>query len=328
MYTTTIGTISQNIKSQTRLYFRRLLPVDILVIGHCTVMILLLSFKIRKEGSVAVPFILKYAAIMAAAMFVAPAVDQSRHPAVQSSLVKLFRNIYPVFLMTPFYQWTYPIGKIFFSVPFDSYLMRADIMLFGFNIPRDLVHRCGDRVWLTEWLNFSYLSYYLLTLYLPFYLYAARRTREFFYTAFISGTIMFSCFVFHAVFPARGPLFFDTAVKGYLEAGPISEFARFFLMRADIPGGAMPSSHIAGTVAVLLLARRFARPAFWITLPVAASLCIATVYCRYHYAVDGIAGILVALAGVYWIGPRLYARLFPDMIPDDDTPSSDTAKTA
>ena len=191
--------------------------------------------------------------------------------------------------------------------------MRADVMLFGFNVSRDLVHRWGDRAWLTEWMNLSYLSYYLITLYLPLYLYASKRTRDFFYAAFIIVSVMFTCFVFESIFPARGPIHFDPAVKGYLVAGPVSEFARVFLSRADIPGAAMPSSHIAGTVTILLLAWRFARPAFWITLPFAASLCVATVYCRYHYAVDGIVGLLVALAYVYWIGPRLYARLFPDI---------------
>ncbi len=316
MHTTAITVIPDAMRNIFRQLFRRLTPVDLLVVFHCSVMILLLSFRVRKEGSAAIEFILRYAAVMSAALFVMPALDRSQYPAVRLPAVQFLRHIYPVFLMAPFYQWSYPISGMFFPAPFDEVLARADVMIFGFNVSRDLVHRCGDRVWLTEWMNLSYLSYYLITLYLPLYLYASKRTREFFYAAFIIGSVMFTCFILESVFPARGPIHYDPAVKGYLVAGPVSEFARVFLSRVDIPGAAMPSSHIAGTVTILLLARRFARPAFWITLPFASSLCVATVYGRYHYAVDGIAGLLVALAYVYWIGPWLYERLFPEMQPD------------
>lgn len=315
MQTTAINEISDAMRHITRQLFRRLTPVDLLVVCHCSVMILLLSLRILKEGAAAIEFILRYTAIMSVALFAIPSLDRLQHPAMRLPAVQFLRHVYPIFLMAPFYEWSYPISYMFFSSPFDRLLMKADVMIFGFNVSRDLVHRLGDRAWLTDWMNLSYLSYYLITLYLPLYLYAAKRTREFFYSAFIIGSVMFTCFVLESVFPAAGPIHYDPAVKGYLEAGPISEFAREFLSRADIPGGAMPSSHIAGTLAVLLLARRFARPAFWITLPFAVSLCVATVYCRYHYVIDGIAGLLMALAGVYWIGPRVYARIFPDIVP-------------
>jgi membrane-associated phospholipid phosphatase len=328
MHATTMRTISHALKGQTSQYFRRLTPVDIVVIGHCSIMILLLAARVRQESAVAVPYLLRYLAIMAAALLVGPALDRSQSPLARSRLVQFIRHVYPVFLMAPFYRWVYPIGRIFFPVPYEDALLRADVLLFGFNVARDLAHRWGDRAWLTEWMNLSYLSYYMVTLYLPVYLYARMRMKEFYYTAFITVSIMFFCFAVHALFPSRGPHAFDPVATGYLHAGPVTEFARLFLAQADIPVGAMPSSHIAGTVAVLLLAYRFARPAFWFTLPVAASLCLSTVYCRYHYAVDGVAGILVALAGVYWAGPRLYTRLFPGLVPDAASRQGDTAGSA
>jgi membrane-associated phospholipid phosphatase len=295
-----------------------LTPVDILVAGYCMIMIFIVSLRVWQAGVTAAGYILNYAAVLAVALVAAPALDRVRHPLARKPAVQFLRHVYPMFLLGPFFQWTYPIGRMFFSTPFDDYLLRADIALFGFNIARDLAHRWGDNYWLTEWFNFSYLSYYWVTLYLPLYLYFKKQYREFFYVVFIAGFIIYSCFIFQTVFPAQGPVHFDPGANGYLEAGPVSGFARDFLMTVDIPGGAMPSGHIAGTLAIFMFAWRFARRAFWLTLPVVISLCIATVYCRYHYAVDGIAGILVALIGVYVIGPRLYQRLFPRMGPEDD----------
>jgi membrane-associated phospholipid phosphatase len=69
-----------------------------------------------------------------------------------------------------------------------------------------------------------------------------------------------------------------------------------------------PSGHTMITVAVLMVAYRRARKAFWFLLPVAVLLIISTVYCRYHYVVDVLAGILLAFATVP-LGDRFYESL-------------------
>ena len=62
------------------------------------------------------------------------------------------------------------------------------------------------------------------------------------------------------------------------------------------------------TVVVLIVAWRHARRVFWWLLPVAALLIFSTVYCRYHYVVDVIAGMVLAFATVP-LGERLYERM-------------------
>jgi membrane-associated phospholipid phosphatase len=294
-------------------YYSSLTPTDILIGTHCLVMIFLIALRGSRAPETAILYSVKYFIILLAAVIAGPALDRVKHPLVQNQVIQSLRHLYPVFLLAPFYQWSLPISYLYFSTPFDDILLRADMALFRFNIARDLVYLWGNHYWLTEWMNFSYLSYYWVTLYLPFYLFFKKLYREFFYVVFITLMIVFSCFIFHAVFPAQGPVHFDPDKSGYLVAGPVSEFARQFLIRADIPGGAMPSSHIAGTVAVCLFAWRYLRKAFWITLPVVVSLCVSTVYCRYHYVVDGIVGLAVAFVGVYLVGPWLYSRLFPHL---------------
>jgi membrane-associated phospholipid phosphatase len=61
---------------------------------------------------------------------------------------------------------------------------------------------------------------------------------------------------------------------------------------------AFPSGHTMITVAVLIVAWRRARKLFWYLLPVAALLVFSTMYCRYHYLVDVIAGLILAFATV------------------------------
>jgi membrane-associated phospholipid phosphatase len=61
---------------------------------------------------------------------------------------------------------------------------------------------------------------------------------------------------------------------------------------------AFPSGHTMITVAVLIVAWRRARRLFWFLLPVGMLLILSTMYCRYHYLVDVIAGIVLAFATV------------------------------
>jgi membrane-associated phospholipid phosphatase len=69
---------------------------------------------------------------------------------------------------------------------------------------------------------------------------------------------------------------------------------------------AFPSLHAAVSLVALLYAWRHLRWWFWVLLPFVAGLWVSTIYLRHHYAVDLLAGWLLApLARA--IAPRLDA---------------------
>ena len=57
---------------------------------------------------------------------------------------------------------------------------------------------------------------------------------------------------------------------------------------------AFPSGHILITAVCLITAAGYFRRLFWLLLPVGLLLMLATVYCRYHYVIDVIAGLALA----------------------------------
>jgi len=61
------------------------------------------------------------------------------------------------------------------------------------------------------------------------------------------------------------------------------------------------------TATVLLVAFRRSRTAFWVLLPFGVGLILSTVYCRYHYVVDVLAGLVLAFVSVP-LGDDLYDR--------------------
>jgi len=60
-----------------------------------------------------------------------------------------------------------------------------------------------------------------------------------------------------------------------------------------------PSGHTAGAVTVLLAMWRWRRKVFWAILPIQTMLILATVYLRYHYVTDVLAGLVMGVACWY-----------------------------
>jgi membrane-associated phospholipid phosphatase len=64
-----------------------------------------------------------------------------------------------------------------------------------------------------------------------------------------------------------------------------------------VHGAAFPSAHVAGAMVALLAARRYRPWLYWVSLPFFVCMCVATVYGRYHYVADVLAGISVGVFG-------------------------------
>ena len=67
---------------------------------------------------------------------------------------------------------------------------------------------------------------------------------------------------------------------------------------------AFPSGHTAIAIIVLAMAARYQRRLFYPLLVITVSLMISTVYLRYHYVIDVIAGVLLAvwcLGVTFWL---------------------------
>ena len=59
------------------------------------------------------------------------------------------------------------------------------------------------------------------------------------------------------------------------------------------------AGHTGVALTVLYLAYRYKKTLFRIYLPVVMLLLFSTVYCRYHYVVDVIAGVVLAITAIF-----------------------------
>jgi membrane-associated phospholipid phosphatase len=107
------------------------------------------------------------------------------------------------------------------------------------------------------------------------------------------------------LFPAGGPFrFIEYSVP--LEGPLIYDRTAAGVMAASNAVDVFPSVHFAATLYLLLFDWGHRRWHFWVMLLPCVLLWIATMYLRYHYAVDLVAGVGVALAG--WFAAHAYER--------------------
>ncbi len=177
----------------------------------------------------------------------------------------------------------------------DYILIRIDYLLFGV-YPTVWIERFTTPI-LTELLQLSYSSYYFLPVLLGIVL--KKRNKN---DAFEEGlSMIILCFylsyVGYIIFPALGPRY-TMAHLQTIELEGVLTFRWIYDILNSIEGikrDAFPSGHTGITLTVLYLAYKYERRLFYVYLPVTIMLIIATVYCRYHYVIDVLAGVVLSL---------------------------------
>jgi len=218
----------------------------------------------------------------------------------------ILRRWYPLLIFFPLFAEMNGLVNMFFPFWANSWLIQLDHALFG-------VH---PTVWfetvatpaLTELMVLFYLAYFLLIPAAALPLYGKKKGREFDNLMFNTSLAYYLSFVAFLFFPAVSPRITLAHLQGGpLEGGLLLGLLNWVQSFGGIHGGAFPSSHVAVAFAVLLSAYRTERKVFYVLLPFVLGLAVSTTYCRYHYAVDAIAGALLGLFAVA-LGERLFER--------------------
>jgi membrane-associated phospholipid phosphatase len=181
----------------------------------------------------------------------------------------------------------------------DAILIRLDYLIFN-NHPTVLLEKITNPL-LTDLLQLAYSTYYFIPISFGVVLLLNDQREKFDRTLFLILFCFYLSYIGYILMPALGPRFTinhlqTSELHGFIAAEPIQKF----LNRLEgIKRDAFPSGHTAITLLVLYLAYRFKRSYFWIFLPIVSALIFSTVYCRYHYVVDVIAGFGLTLLTIF-----------------------------
>jgi len=182
----------------------------------------------------------------------------------------------------------------------DCWLIAADRFLFGTD-PTIWLQRIVNPI-LTEAMQIIYATNYFLPAILVLALYLSRDRTAFQHSVWVLTLGYILSYLGYFIIPAIGPrLTLEHAIP--LQGVMLREkLAALNYALEAVPRDCFPSGHTELPLVTLWLAFRHRRPLARVYLPIVLLLICSTVYLRYHYVIDVLAG--AALAGIVILAGR------------------------
>jgi membrane-associated phospholipid phosphatase len=194
------------------------------------------------------------------------------------------------------------------STDADAALARLDFAIWGAN-PTVWLERISSPL-LTELLQIVYSGFVPVVLLIGFILWGQRRYKEFRYYAFLVPLGFLVSYAGYLMVPARGPRFLLLHLQTQELRGLfLYDWLRSTLDRIESAHyDCFPSGHTEMTILAWWSSRMISENLSRVMLVYTLGIIFATVYLRYHYTVDVLAGAIVA--GILILtAPRVYRAL-------------------
>ncbi len=220
----------------------------------------------------------------------------------------LFRNWYPLIYVASCYKEMALFIPAVRSTDADQWLSNLDYRVW----------HAYPTVWLeriqvpplTEFLQIVYTLFVPAVLLIPFLLWKRRRYADFQYLAFLIALGFLASYIGYLIVPARGPRF----LLKHLQHVPLQGLWLFRGMQSTLDRlesahyDCFPSGHTELTILAWWGSRRVSGKLCGLYFAYTLSIIFATVYLRYHYTVDVMAGAVVA-AVLILTAPVFYKKL-------------------
>jgi membrane-associated phospholipid phosphatase len=267
-------------------------PVDLLTLffmALLTAVTLLFAVKIPSWPR----FIAEYVAI---GVFVLLLATVDTGSAGKRNVLSVLHAFIPIVIVLLVFNSLGDLIPLLRSRYYDDVLIRIDYGLFNTH-PTLWMERFNNAV-LTGFLQSAYISYYFMPISLGMFLFLAGRNREFDTMVFGVVLCFYLSYIGYLLIPAVGPRFtLDHLQTADLRAGPLTLWLRQLLdVLEQNKTDAYPSGHTAVALVSLFYAWKYRITIlFRVLVPLIGALIVSTVYLRYHYVIDVIAGILLAV---------------------------------
>ena len=207
-------------------------------------------------------------------------------------ILRFLRDWYPLSTIALFYFEMGKLTQMVFQHYFDETVIRWEKQIFKGMPSLELSARFPSLI-LSEILHLCYFSYYIIAVFLAARLYFSGRIGPFQETVFLETLTFNLSLLCYPFLPATGPRYLFEKIQGKLPKGFFFRLTHSIVSRGSSKGTAFPSSHVSLSVIVLLCALRYDSTAFLILLPMCVGLTLGTVYGRFHYAIDALAGAIL-----------------------------------
>lgn len=247
----------------------------------------------------------------------------------------LLRHYYPIPLFIAFYPETELLNQLFLTGYLDAHFFRLEHWLFGLQPGLEFMLRFPSP-WVAEVLYAAYFSFYLMIAGVGLAL-LLRDRRQFAHFISVVSFVLYVCYAIYIFLPVVGPRIVDLNLPGIslpeatlpttnyavpesVQGAVFYRIMEWFYRYFESAGAAFPSSHVAVAICTVYFSFLYLPRIRHVHLIAAFLLCVSTVYGRYHYVVDVVAGLLTA-AVLIPLGNYLYFKFGePDWLPPAAAP--------
>ena len=202
------------------------------------------------------------------------------------------------------YKEMYLMVRPIHPVDYDSVLISIDHALFGVNPTHWLLQFAHPL--LTEVLQLGYSSYFLLCSIVGVDVFRTHSWKEFDTTVFMIVYGFYLSYLGYFLFPAVGPRFtlhsfalISQELPGLIVTEPLRAFINWGeSISGSMPNAiqyvqrdAFPSGHAQLSLILVYCAFHFKTPLRWLVAVLACLLIAGTIFLRYHYVIDVVAGM-------------------------------------
>jgi membrane-associated phospholipid phosphatase len=246
-------------------------------------------------------------ALVLAALVAAVLAPRARRAGMAGQLLAEF---YPLALAAAFYTHVGLVNAAY-GVAHDALVQRWEEALFGGQPSLEWI-RAFPSPWWSSLLHGAYLSFYLIIAGSPLGLWASGRRAAARDALLLMMGTFYVCYAIFLAFPVAGPRYFFPPADNAATAVPLARLTHRLLESGSAWGTAFPSSHVAVALVAAVAGWRGSRPLGVVLVPAAILLSLGTVYGQLHYAVDGVAGALLAAIALLSSRRRRYDRVAHD----------------
>ncbi len=223
-------------------------------------------------------------------------------------VLHFIRDWIPLFLFIWVYDNLHDIVRLMNPYNFDQFFITVDKILFLGHHPTTIFEKVVSPI-ATEWFGLCYALYFL---YFPLTLgvmYMLKDKKAFHITSFSVMLTIYVGYIGYLLFPCVGPIL----AQHHLHTVPLQGDGAFAWYQGvvEIYGSyrdyfhCFPSLHFAVTAVFWFFTWKYVRWLFYIYAPMILSLWFSTMYLRWHYVVDILAGAVLAGYAIFF-GPMIY----------------------
>lgn len=222
-----------------------------------------------------------------------------RNKALPWNLQNLLMIALPILFLFAIFETFYMILPYFNGNRYDELLARIDLDMLGIS-PTVWISKFVHP-FLTDLFYALYLFYFPMPLIILGWMFKKKMFRRMEKELLLFQFCYYGAYILYFLVPAEGPRFYlaqdySVALDGYFIAEPVRLLINFLEPnKLD----AFPSLHAAILLTTMIVAFRNNRKMFYWFIPAAIGIFISLVYCRYHYVIDVIAGVIWTVAVVF-----------------------------